>query len=86
MATTVRVKTTATCISLENELMDKVNEICKTQGCSRSWLLTQALKNYLAELEEEKADYKLAMAAWKEHEESGEKTISSDEARKMLGL
>lgn len=86
MATTVRVKTKATSISLENELMDKVNKICETQGCSRSWLLTQALNVYFNELEEEKADYKLAMAAWKEHEESGDKAISSDEARKMLGL
>ena len=84
--TTVRVKTKATSVSLANELMDRVNNICETQGCTKSWLLTQALNMYFQQLDEDKKDYEMAMAELKEYRDNEEKAIPADEARKLLGL
>ena len=57
-----------------------------TQDLSEDLSKTKVANNYFTELKEDKDDYDLAMAALKEYKESGEKTVSSDEARKMLGL
>ena len=57
-----------------------------TQDLSEDLLENKAMNNYFSEQEEDKDDYNLAMAALKEYKESREKTVSSEEARKMLSL
>lgn len=68
------------------DIFKRLTAVCDTRGCTKSWLITKALENYLAELEEDAMDYEIAVAAWKEFEASGSKGYTSEEARKMLGL
>ena len=72
--------------SCPRDLFKRVVDICDARGCTKSWLLTKALENYLAEIEEDARDYEIAAAAWKEFEASGEKGIPLEAARRMLGV
>ena len=72
--------------SCPSELFKRVVAVCNVRGCTKSWLLTKALENYLAEIEEDARDYETAAAAWKKFEESGEEPIPAEEVYKELGI
>ena len=55
-------------------------------GATKDVVLEKALSRYLAELKEDAEDARLAEKAWKEFEESGERTYTISEVRRELGL
>lgn len=69
-------------ISFNPETLGRINDYCSIRGCSRSWLINRAVNQFF----EDKEDYEAAALAWKEHEASGGKTYTAEEARKELGL
>ncbi len=68
------------------ELYARATALCKTRGCTKSWLVAKGLERILAEEEEDARDYEAAAAAWKEFEASGEKGISLEDLRKKLSI
>ena len=68
------------------ELYARATALCKTRGCTKSWLIAKGLERILDEEEEDARDYEAAATAWKEFEASGEKGYTAEEARKKLGL
>ncbi len=68
------------------ELYARATALCKTRGCTKSWLVAKGLERILDEEEEDARDYEAAAAAWKEFEASGEKGYTAEEARKKLDL
>ena len=64
----------------------KLEQAVQLSGASREVILENALSRYLAELQEDAEDARLAEKAWKEFEESGERTYTISEVRRELGL
>ena len=71
-------------ISFNPDIFVKIDSYCETRGCSRSWFINKAASLFLEQCLEDKADYDAAVAAWKEHEESGGRTYTADEVRRKL--
>lgn len=80
------VKARSMSFSANPDLVSSVDSYCAKRGCSRSWFVSTAVKNYLAECLEDQEDYETAAAAWNAFEKSGGKTFTSDELRKEFGL
>lgn len=81
-----KTKTKTMSFSANPELITLLDSYCSQRGCSRSWLISKALENYLTECLEDKDDYETAVAAWNDFKKSGNKTYSSNELRKEFGL
>ena len=64
----------------------KLEQAVQLSGASREVILENALSRYLAELQEDAEDARLAEKSWKEFEESGEQTYTISEVRRELGL
>ena len=64
----------------------KLEQAVQLSGASREVILENALSRYLVELQEDAEDARLAEKAWKEFEESGERTYTISEVRRELGL
>lgn len=73
-------------ISFAPEMFTRIDAFCRERGCTRSWLINKATTLYLDEALEDKRDYEIAAAAWKEFEASGDKGIPFDELRKKLNV
>ena len=63
----------------------KLEQAVQLSGASREVILENALSRYLAELQEDAEDARLAEKSWKECEESGEQTYTISEVRRELG-
>ncbi len=68
------------------DIYDLLTKVCEVRGCSRSWLITKALRSMLEKENEDARDYEQAVAAWKEFEEGGRQGITLDELRRNLNL
>ena len=64
----------------------ELEQAAQMSGATKDVLLENALSLYLAELQEDAEDARLAEKAWKEFEESGEQTYTISEVRRELGL
>lgn len=73
-------------LSLQPEMFNRISDYCTQRGCSRTWFMLKAAELYLNECLEDKEDYEIAAAAWKEFEASGSKGISLEDLRKKLGV
>ncbi len=82
----VSAKAKSMSFSASPDLVTTLDAYCSKRGCSRSWFVSTAVKNYLAECLEDQEDYETAAAAWSSFEKSGGKTYSSAELRKEFGL
>ena len=72
--------------SVNIETLDKLTAYCAERGCSRSWVMSKALENYLNECLEDKADYETAAEAYSTFAKDNEKTYSGKELREEFGL
>lgn len=66
-------------ISIDNETLNKLNNLCKQTERQRSWLIKKAIVNLFEELE----DYEIAL---KRLSDPADKIISHTEMRKRLAL
>ena len=73
-------------ISFKPDLFSQLDNYCSEHGCTRSWLVNNAVKRYLTEYLEDIEDYKSAATAWEEFEKGDKKTYSSAELREEFGL
>ena len=64
----------------------ELEQAAQMSGATKDVVLENALSLYLAELQEDAEDARLAEKAWKEFEESGEQTYTISEVRRELGL
>ncbi|MGP1438654.1 MAG: hypothetical protein ACTTKH_06240 [Treponema sp.] len=64
----------------------ELEEASQMSGASKDVVLENALSRYLAELQEDAEDARLAEKAWADFERSGEKTIPAEVLYKELGL
>lgn len=64
----------------------ELEQAVQMSGATKDVVLENALSRYLAELQEDAEDARLAEKAWKEFEESGEETYTISEVRRELGL
>ena len=64
----------------------ELEQAAQMSGATKDVVLENALSRYLAELQEDAEDTRLAEKAWKEFEESGEQTYTISEVRRELGL
>ena len=64
----------------------ELEQAVQMSGATKDVVLENALSRYLAELQEDAEDARLAEKAWKEFEESGEQTYTISEVRRELGL
>ena len=64
----------------------ELEQAAQMSGATKDIVLENALSRYLAELQEDAEDTRLAEKAWKEFEESGEQTYTISEVRRELGL
>ena len=64
----------------------ELEQAAQMSGATKDIVLENALSRYLAELQEDAEDARLAEKAWKEFEESGEETYTISEVRRELGL
>ena len=64
----------------------ELEQAAQMSGATKDVVLENALSRYLAELQEDAEDARLAEKAWKEFEESGEQTYTISEVRRELGL
>ena len=64
----------------------ELEQAVQMSGATKDVVLENALRRYLAELQEDAEDARLAEKAWKEFEESGEETYTISEVRRELGL
>ena len=64
----------------------ELEQAAQMSGATKDVVLENALSRYLAELQEDAEDARLAEKAWKEFEESGEETYTISEVRRELGL
>ena len=64
----------------------ELEQAAQMSGATKDVVLENALSLYLAELQEDAEDARLAEKAWKEIEESGEQTYTISEVRRELGL
>ena len=64
----------------------ELEQAAQMSGATKDIVLENALSCYLAELQEDAEDARLAEKAWKEFEESGEQTYTISEVRRELGL
>jgi len=69
-------------IRLEPELEDKLNNLAKETGRTKSYYVREAIKRFL----EEREDYLLGVSVLERLERGEEKTMSFDEVEKYLGL
>lgn len=72
--------------SINSDVLDKLTSYCEERGCSRSWVMSRALEAYLAQCIEDKTDYEIGACAWKEFEQSDEKTYSAEDVFAEAGL
>ncbi len=72
--------------SFQPDMYQKINNYCVERGCTRSWFINKAVNLYLNQCLEDLEDYKTAVVALTEFENSDKKTYSLDEVRKELGL
>ena len=72
-------------VSLKEDLIADLMQICNERGCSRSWFIQKAVRQLIEEWREEKRDYEESVADWEEFEKSGSKGYTSEELRKELG-
>ena len=63
----------------------ELEQAAQMSGATKDVVLENALSRYLAELQEDAEDARLAEKAWKEFEESGEETYTISEVRRELG-
>lgn len=80
MTNKVPVKEIRVC--LPENLLNALSDYCSQKGCSRSSFIRKAIEQYL----EDQEDYEEAVEAWKEVERGKQKTYSSEEVFKELGL
>lgn len=64
----------------------ELEQAAQMSGATKDVVLENALSLYLAELQEDAEDARLAEKAWKEFEESGEQIIPAEVLYKELGL
>ena len=64
----------------------ELEQAAQMSGATKDIVLENALSRYLAELQEDAEDARLAEKSWKEFEESGEQTYTISEVRRELGL
>ncbi|NBV06292.1 MAG: ribbon-helix-helix protein, CopG family [Proteobacteria bacterium] len=69
-------------VRIDNDLADILEKFCKEEDRSKSWFLKKFLKEGL----EERMDYKAAVKALEEHENSGSKTHSIESVAKEFGV
>ena len=65
--------------TLDKNLFKKVDAFCKNGERSKSWLIGKAVENFLEEMEDIEIAYQRMM-------DPKERTISSQEMKKRLGL
>lgn len=73
-------------ISFQPSVFNQMDSVCAQRGCTRSWIVNKAVKQFMNEYLEDKEDYETAVAAWEEFEKSGGKSYSADEVFAKAGL
>ena len=71
-----------TSIRLEPEIEARLNALAASTGRTKAYYMREALLQYL----EDREDYEIAVAAAERLKRGEERTYSSAEVRKMLGL
>jgi RHH-type transcriptional regulator, rel operon repressor / antitoxin RelB len=71
-----------TSIRLEPEIEERLNALARSTGRTKAYYMREALLQYL----EDREDYEVAVAAMERLKRGEERTYSSAEVRKMLGL
>jgi RHH-type rel operon transcriptional repressor/antitoxin RelB len=71
-----------TSIRLEPEIEARLNDLASRTGRTKAYYLREALLEYL----DDREDYEIAVAASERLKRGEERTYSSAEVRKMLGL
>jgi len=73
-------------MTMTQKVYKELEQAAQLSGATKEVVLENALSRYLAELQEDAEDARLAEKAWKEFEESGEETYTISEVRSELGL
>ena len=73
-------------MTMTQKVYRELEQATQLSGATKDVVLENALSLYLAELQEDAEDARLAEKAWKEFEESGEQTYTISEVRRELGL
>ncbi len=69
-------------IQLPEDVEQRLDNLAQKTGLDKSRIAHEAIMTHLEDLE----DYYLAVQAYEEHVQSGEKPISLDDVEKELGL
>lgn len=73
-------------MTMPNKLYRALEQAARMTGVPKDTVLENALSRYLAELQEDAEDARLAEKAWADFEKSGEAAIPADVLYKELGL
>ena len=73
-------------MTMTHKAYRELEQAAQMSGATKDAVLENALSRYLAELQEDTEDAALAEKAWADFEKSGEKTYTSAEVRRELGL
>jgi len=76
----------AICVSIKTDVYIGLEKAAAETGLKKSTITEMALKQYLAEMEEDREDAVIAKKAWTDFEKSGKKTIPAEEVYRELGL
>ena len=73
-------------MTMTNKLYQELEQAARMTGAAKDTILENALRRYLAELQEDAEDAACAEKAWNDFEKSGGKTYTISEVRHELGL
>ena len=73
-------------MTMTNKLYQELEQAARMTGAAKDTILENALRRYLAELQEDAEDAMCAEKSWNDFEKSGEATYTIAEMRHELGL